>query len=66
MFVPKVCVFILIIFSILKSIVLANDQNNCKWDNLVTPCLEIKTNLPNSSKLSKNDVNKIIINKKKL
>lgn len=63
---PKVYAFMLIIFSILKSIVLANDQNNCKWDNLESPCLEINTNLPNSSKLSKNGVNKIVINKKKL
>lgn len=63
---PKVYAFMLIIFSILKSIVLANDQNNCKWDNLESPCLEINTNLPNSSKLSKNGVNKIVINKKKI
>ena len=40
---------------------------DCKWDNKKNyPCVEIVSNLPNTSKYTKGALNRIIINKKKI
>lgn len=62
-------IFILIIFllSISRSNSKDNIDNSCKWDNKENlPCLEIKGHISNSSKYSKNGINKIVINKNEI
>ena len=62
-------IFILIIFllSISRSSSKDNIDNSCKWDNKENlPCLEIKGHISNSSKYSKNGINKIVINKNEI
>lgn len=62
-------IFILIIFllSISRSNSKDNIDNSCKWDNKENlPCIEIKGHISNSSKYSKNGINKIVINKNEI
>lgn len=56
------CILLLVF---LPQKVLTENSESCKWyNNASRPCLEITTNLSNSSEFSKKTVNKIIINKK--
>ena len=46
---------------------LAEKNNQCDWDNGNNiPCIEINTNLTNSSKFSKSGINKIVISKQQI
>lgn len=62
---------IISIFFILTANTLANDniskEKDCSWVNKSgTSCIEIVSKIPNSSKFSKNSINKIIISKKEI
>ena len=55
------------LLSISRSSSKDNIDNSCKWDNKENlPCLEIKGHISNSSKYSKNGINKIVINKNEI
>ena len=58
-----------IIFLLFCKNAFSSDLKNfdCTWDNKKnSPCVEIITNLPNTSKYTKGALNRIIINKKKI
>ena len=60
-------IFIIFLLSISRSNSKDNIDNSCKWDNKENlPCLEIKGHISNSSKYSKNGINKIVINKNEI
>ena len=64
----KIILLVINIFVSKFSIVIADENNfKCQWDNkLKAPCVEIEKEISNSSKLTKNAINKIIYNRKKI
>jgi len=67
---PKLIIFLILLNLTYFDLSLSKEKKKfdlCKWDNQFTvPCLEIISNLTNSSQFSKAGINKIIINKKKI
>ena len=54
-------------FLFYQNISIGNEKNACSWDNRAEiPCLNITSNIPNSSKHSKSGLNKTIITKRQI
>ena len=63
----KLVTFLLNLLFLNLSFASNENVSSCKWENeRKTPCLEITTFLPNTSKFSKSGLNKTVITKKKI
>lgn len=64
---PKLIIFIFLNLLLHKFSLADNHNYPCKWENKFnSPCLEINSLIPNSSKLSKSGINKITITRKEI